>query len=1251
MTINKLKQNLPNPQAAPVPVPIKLEIPYAAEPPPLKANKTNSESVPVTPVLSTNPPIDVASPLIVKREPTPDPKFHQSHLQTDDEDSTSEEVPKAAIKSTPKRGRPPGQKRSKDKTKDIQAEPQEKVRKLNERFDQPEPAESPDLTITKSAKKKTYPPKKPSVGPLKTKQSKRSAGAKRHDSVGSVKSASSATEVSANIPQEASSSSPKKATETASKEATATVSQEATANALQEPPENEQSNTEEDNKVNELKNLLTTITKSEAKDPKLLDSVKNLFGQDGFEKLKSLFVENASSVECKPEEKPQVGEVPTIEPSTGVKKPKRSDSPLRMPPVSGNHPKGKKKSEVDRLNQDINDCFIRDGILSAHGLRNVSKVKYEEVVVMEDYDLDAGSCSDTDTDEPLVNIQRKENPAAILTTPPTSIESTAEPPPATKSLFIFDQKVELFSDSMEYRLLSGITGRFEVCDELKESFLEFINRRQAGSSSANVETTDCDQKPPVFPNMNDFVFDPMEVITIEDDEIAVPAVEAAEVILMEPNFEIITVDDDDDEINESIGCPILENAMKQHNGGFSATSSQSGATSSTSHQNGSSSAVNGQNGSTAQQPEQEDMIYNQVKELAPHIATNAPSKTVHSPEETVFNLSFCESFQGVLMRCRAEKCFYESRDKGLFHYHVQTRHCLVKWDGSCKLCKGSVYNFGTLLDEYNHMERYHISMLKPPAPKIFLIPENYSQQTTSAASRPTVIEKLPQPSPNQQAQQPTLRIANRPFVGKVITASELLRSLISQPAIDPPLPPNNLSLRLRQMPGDKLSGGSPSGVLRRDGSTESPVKNTVQVSSTFQPMAPKPIESTLSTSAPSVPAPPQGLIGVRPPANSNYIGVVQPALRSLPLPPLAPSVMPSRFTSPSVSNPALNQPAPPALVSIVSEPPRPTTLIPTTAASATNAMPPTRLLRPWLDDDDKKSLGCIKKMTEVDCLRNLYKCMATACYYSTNNAVQFGKHLAVHAKINVQCPQREYARCAYCLFKADTITALVNHFTVEHKFDIYGCTQCFYRAIAPDTVRDHEKMFHLYTGIQIMSNHATNALIPYREAVQAAKEGRRNFVPMISCAGEFGGRFRRTKTKILKNLLLLACLLKFHHFELYREHLRSDHNSINTQFRCNKCKELTNCDDIQVHLENCHRIMKFHCLQCPLGFTNMNDLLKHLINCHPNKLPFFCERSIDKCNYDVPQSSPESVVIQFWGDIMRHVKMISANAVQSVAPQ
>lgn len=79
--------------------------------------------------------------------------------------------------------------------------------------------------------------------------------------------------------------------------------------------------------------------------------------------------------------------------------------------------------------------------------------------------------------------------------------------------------------------------------------------------------------------------------------------------------------------------------------------------------------------------------------------------------------------------------------------------------------------------------------------------------------------------------------------------------------------------------------------------------------------------------------------------------------------------------------------------------------------------------------------------------------------------------------------------------------------------------------------------------------------------------------------------------------------------------------------------------------------MRFHCLQCPNGYSSMDELRKHLTNCHPNRLPFFCERSIEKCNNNAPQSSPESVVIQFWGDINRHVKMIDASVVKSFAPQ
>lgn len=1046
-------------------------------------------------LLSSNKPIGDLPAVVVKKEPTPDPKFHQSHLETDDDESETEEVHKPAEKNKSKRGRHLNSRRptTDAKTKEIQNEHEGKAKKLNKSVAQQAPltkvvanskpavvevisrAKSPEIT-DRPAERKTYSSlkrKKPSIGPLKTKVSKKSASRETEEVAVTTASVTKIVE-----------------------------------NAPQEPPVIEQTDTDDDLKVNELKNLLQNITKGDAKDPKLLDSFQNILGKDGFAKLKSLFVEDLGSAECKPEEKPKEEQPLPVEleiqaPQKVDTKPRRSDSPLRMPPVSNHHPRGRKKTEVDRLNQDIMSCFIRDGILNAHGLRNVNKVKYEEVVAMEDYELDAGSCSDTDVDEPLVK-PRKGRVPVISRTPSTSHESTPEPPPATKSLFIFDQKVELCADTMEYRLLSGITGKFEVCDELKEAFLGFCKQLQASTSVGNVDSDEREQKPMIYPK-NDVIFDPMEIITIEDDDVADPPAEQTE-STSQANFELITIDDDSNDSNATIECPILESVM------------------------------NSQNGGTYAQPEQ-DMIYNQVKEFAPHIVNDTPSRIVYYPENRVCNLTFFENNLGLILRCHAEKCPLIERNKEMFKYHVQTRHCLFKWDGSCELCKGSVYGYGTLLDEYNHMERYHMSKLKPSAPenvdsrKITLIPETYHEQPASTASSPKAAAIPPEPTPKQQ---PTLQLNNRPFNYKIITPSKL-RQVLVQPPTNPTVPPVNLTLRLRNMPGDKLSGGSQSTVRRSDSSTESPVKNTVQLAGTYRPIAPAPAASSLSTiSTPSVSSAPQNTMTVnqlpqntmtvsqlpqnmmtvsQPPSNAT-ISVLQPApgifngttiIRNRQV------VMPS-----SLVTQAPNQPySTPMIVSVMSVPQTPPRLIHASVASAP-AVQRSRLLRPWLDDDDMKSLSTIQKMTQVDCLRNLFKCMAAACFFNTNSSVSFAEHLAVHSKLNAPCQLREYARCAYCLFKASTITDLVSHIHIEHKFDVYGCTQCFYRAISPDTVRDHEKMFHKYTGIQIKCNYATDTLIPYKDAVLAAKEGRRAFVPMISCAGEFYGVLSNTRRKCRK---------------------------------------------------------------------------------------------------------------------------------------
>lgn len=1211
-TINNLKEKLPN-RPSKVPVPIKLEIPYAKDTPSLQPAEHPFEPITTQPTIS-NPPISEESAADVKKEATPDPKYNQSHIETEDDESATEEIAPLEVKRKPepktyaKRGRPPGPVKSK-KDVEINAKrdsPRKNMRRLSEHkavsaattskstISDEVPVEHLEVIRPSGLENQTPATKKKTLaGPLRSKLSKNAANGPSKERP--VIEPASEQIPAVDVPKD---SSPIK-----------------------------QSKTDDDNKVNELKNLLTDITKGDAKDPKLLDSFQNILGKDGFAKLKALFVENISSVTGQLTPEPQIVEQQPIEPkkqlSPPAKKPKRS-SPLKMPPVSGNQPRGRKRTEVDRLNEDIMDCFIRDGVLKANGLRNVSKVKYDEVVAMEDYEIDDVSCSDSD--EPLINrvsnkvrenVQTCERVSVISgpqsSMPATSQEAANEPEPETKPCFIFDKKVELNCDTMEYRLLSGITGNFELCEDLKPTFPGFHNQLQASKLTANVENDEVDRKPLILLNMNHFDFGPREIITIKDDDIPDPQPDVS--IDTKSTFEIITIDDDEPD-QATTECSV-KNAAERVAQVETISIDED----------------------TVGQPDEEDLIYNQYKDF-PTLIAASPSKVVQSLEQKVFNLSFFESRRGILMRCRAEKCFYEHIDRHLFQYHVQTRHCLAKWDGSCKLC-GSSYSYGSLLDEFNHMESHHISKLKDQLPGLVYF-DKPSPITESASPKPPVATASSQaainhpPVPSQSMldhylQSRSNSLVIRPIVNVLTPPTHLPAQAkpASPIAMRPPdsqvTIPSCSTLRLRSLPGDKLSGGSQSSRTGSDGVITSPVQNTVQVSApTTNQAAPTIVRISAPTtnqfatptsvivSTSSIISALEQNLSNRMKANDTFQAAYEKS-QSKGIRTYA-AARKLRLSVSTVPNTALVPPAVPAISS-------------NTIVQSFPVQPQQRLLRPWLNDNNGKPNHIVDQMLQLDCLRNQFKCMATVCGYHTNDPKEFAVHLlGRHSSV----PSVRFEVCAYCSFSARTIAELVSHINTEHDIDTFGCTQCFYRAVAAETVRDHEKMYHPYTGILIKSNHTSVTKISFQEEILAAREGRKKFVPAIICAGEFCAVF---PANFSKTSLLLGCSQRFHHFERYRDHLKSRHNSSYTIFRCNKCKEETDFETVHLHLENCHKIMRFHCVQCPTGFGSMNELRKHLIDCHANKLPFFCERSLEKLNSTASQSSPESVVLQFMGVI------------------
>lgn len=122
---------------------------------------------------------------------------------------------------------------------------------------------------------------------------------------------------------------------------------------------------------------------------------------------------------------------------------------------------------------------------------------------------------------------------------------------------------------------------------------------------------------------------------------------------------------------------------------------------------------------------------------------------------------------------------------------------------------------------------------------------------------------------------------------------------------------------------------------------------------------------------------------------------------------------------------------------------------------------PTNHLRPWLSFENLnyKDAEKVRNMLKIENLSLNFKCMGSNCDYCTNDSFQFSMHLNIHKNFYVQYDEN-YKRCAYCTFLATDISRLLQHIQLEHKYDHYSCTKCFYRSLYEVHVAMHSRHFH-----------------------------------------------------------------------------------------------------------------------------------------------------------------------------------------------
>lgn len=129
-----------------------------------------------------------------------------------------------------------------------------------------------------------------------------------------------------------------------------------------------------------------------------------------------------------------------------------------------------------------------------------------------------------------------------------------------------------------------------------------------------------------------------------------------------------------------------------------------------------------------------------------------------------------------------------------------------------------------------------------------------------------------------------------------------------------------------------------------------------------------------------------------------------------------------------------------------------------------NNQPPTKIEDDLLMNLPDKENHLIPKNTIINSkiirIFALYKCMDDGCYFATNLADEFTKHIESKQKPNT------LFTCSYCIkgVKGQFAKLLTEHVRSTHGFCRYQCNECFYRSNQLSNVLVHKRSAHLLKG-------------------------------------------------------------------------------------------------------------------------------------------------------------------------------------------
>ncbi|XP_070492850.1 putative leucine-rich repeat-containing protein DDB_G0290503 [Chironomus tepperi] len=683
-----------------------------------------------------------------------------------------------------------------------------------------------------------------------------------------------------------------------------------------------------------------------------------------------------------------------------------------------------------------------------------------------------------------------------------------------------------------------------------------------------------------------------------------------------------------------------------------------------------------------QQTPQKNALPNKLRKCSPM------SKLLTENERKIFNLSYISCRGGHQFRC-LNSCKYYNLKEENFKNHILSKHLMDNWSGFCNLCGKSFHKEARpLIDEYEHMITYHIN---PDHERRSSIKENIednqndsdcivlSQGTESDSNvpKPIVIKKnedevavnvstvgmssdnLKEDESKRDASNLSQQQNKDSSNTNTVPNGKEVQQNIENPPEDPT---KKLTLRIKMLPGDKLSG-------RNDGSSSSEKSlYTVQENISNRmtpPMTPLP-ESCVPETTPEKEATLQAVIGE---IISKYpeLGVEQQQQQQpgnvIASSTLTSSIQPNSiilhsttnaivtYTPPSVSYNGDKNNVSTTNLSMLSHllAPKPSGVV---LPNQLNSFRPTASIAPTPKNNYNGVVNSISNTVSSNNLQNSNTYLTAGTTNidhntKTTNVIPLQRP-SIHAVVPInssslnicrtrrlrpwldvddmkcysvisECLNLKYLGQLYkcmlvrCSFATDNPKNFYDHLLWHQRIAInplFDCCYCTYGTLNADHLVSH--ITEKYRQCKYYCSRCFYRTSSQYNALQHILLHNNSFKTKLFNIGNIppimeDQEFEKIQLRELPPLKCITCPQVFQMYDQFISHINQC--CINTyNIKCTECKKTDLISKLEEHQTKCYGIYTYNCCYCPYGTQKLNEMSYHMVHIHQEKIPFYIER-------------------------------------------